>query len=134
MSQENVESERRLYALRLGSDLLSAAEELVHPDAVIDMSQNIFNPNVYFGFDGLRRFIAQVNEMWEDFRVEFDELIDMGDNVVAAHRISGKGRESGVEVEMPVFAIWTLRDGKVVRMTGGYRDRAQALRDAGQAE
>ena len=35
---------------------------------------------------------------------------------------------------MHFFTLWTLRDGKVVRLTGGYRDRAEALEAAGLRE
>jgi hypothetical protein len=48
--------------------------------------------------------------------------------------MSARGRGSGVEVEMQLFAVWTLREGKVLRLTGGYRDRAEALEAAGLRE
>jgi hypothetical protein len=51
-----------------------------------------------------------------------------------ANRISGRGRDSGVEAEMRTFGIWTFREGKVSRFTGGYRDRAEALKAAGLRE
>ncbi|MEK6327437.1 MAG: nuclear transport factor 2 family protein [Actinomycetota bacterium] len=133
MSEENVETVRRLYGLWPDRDF-SSAEEVVHPDAVFDVSRNVFNPGVYRGIDGFLRFIEQVDEMWGNFQFEPEELIDAGDNVVAAIRISGKGRESGVEVEMQLFVIWTFREGKVLRYTGGYRDRSEALEAAGLQE
>jgi ketosteroid isomerase-like protein len=62
--------------------------------------------------------------------IEAEELIDAGDHVFAAVRIAGKGRESGVETEMRLFTVWKLRNGKVQTVTGGYRDRAEALEAA----
>jgi hypothetical protein len=35
---------------------------------------------------------------------------------------------------MHLFAVWTLRDGKVKRMVGGYRNRSEALEAAGVRE
>jgi hypothetical protein len=35
---------------------------------------------------------------------------------------------------MQLFNIWTLRDSKVVRLVGGYRDRSEAVADAGLPE
>ena len=35
---------------------------------------------------------------------------------------------------MQLFQVITLRDGRVLRMTGGYRDRAEALEAAGLKE
>ena len=63
-----------------------------------------------------------------------EEVIDGGDHVVTAVRISGRRRGSGVEVEMQVFHVWTLREGKVTRLTGGYRERSEALEAAGLSE
>ena len=63
-----------------------------------------------------------------------DAFIDAGDNVVTAVTLKGKGPESGVEVSMRIYQVWTLRDSKVVRVVGGYRDRAEALEAAGLSE
>ena len=35
---------------------------------------------------------------------------------------------------MRLFAVWELSEGKVVRFTGGYRDRNEALEAAGLRE
>jgi ketosteroid isomerase-like protein len=133
MSQENVEIVRRLYAMFPDRDV-APAEDLVHPDGVFDVSRNVFNPGVHRGLDGFRRFVEQVDEMWEDFRIEPEELIDAGDKVVVRSRMSGKGRESGVETEMQIYGIWEFQEGKVLRFTGGYRDRAEVLKAAGVSE
>jgi ketosteroid isomerase-like protein len=133
MSQENVEIVRRCYGLGADRDF-STPSELAHPDAVFDLSRNVFNPGVHRGLDGFRHFLEQVDEMWEDFQIDPQEFIDAGDNVFVASRMSGRGRGSGVEFEMRAFAIWTLREGKVLRIAAGYRDRADALEAAGLSE
>jgi ketosteroid isomerase-like protein len=130
MSQENVEIVRRCYGLGADRDF-STLSELAHPDIVVDLSRNVFNPGVHRGLDAFRHFVEQVDEMWEDFQIEPEEFIDAGDNVFVASRISGRGRGSGVEVDMQAFAVWTLWEGKVSRFRAGYRDRAQALEAAG---
>jgi ketosteroid isomerase-like protein len=133
MSQENVEIVRRCYGLGADRDF-STLSELAHPDVVVDLSRNVFNPGVHRGLDAFRHFVEQVDEMWEDFQIEPEEFIDAGDNVFVASRMSGRGRGSGVEVEMRAFAVWTLREGKVSRWRAGYRDRAEALEAAGLRE
>ena len=129
MSQENVEIVRRCYQLMNDRDL-AAFPELAHPDLVFDLSRNVFNPGVFRGLDGLLRFFEQVDAMWDGFEARPDELIAGGDHVVAAVRVTGRGRD-GVRVEMQVFAVWVLREGKVAQVTGGYRNRADALEAAG---
>jgi ketosteroid isomerase-like protein len=133
MSQENVKIVRRCYEFWADRDF-SLIPELATPDVVLDLSRNVFNPAIYHGHAGFLRFLEQVDEMWEDFHIEAEELVDAGDQVFAAARIAGKGRGSGVETEMRVFAVWGLRDGKVQSVTGGYRDRAEALEAAGLSE
>jgi ketosteroid isomerase-like protein len=117
--EENLEFVRRCYGSWTNDDF-SAIPEVARPDL-----------GVYRSLDGFRRFVDQVDGMSERFQIEPEEFIEAGDNVVIAVRLSGKGRDSGVEPEMRLFSIWTLREGKVVRVTGGYRDRAEALQAAG---
>jgi ketosteroid isomerase-like protein len=130
MSQENVETLRRLYGFFEDRDY-SLIEHAVHPDAVIDVSRNIFNPGIHRGVEGLRRFLKETDQMWIDFDVTPEEFIDAGDNVIVAHRLSGTGRESGVPVEMLLFVVVEFLDGKIIRFTGGLRSREDALRFAG---
>src|SRR5688572_13540225 len=110
---------------------LSRMPEFLDPDVELDMSRNILNPDVYRGYAGVERLAGVVEDLWDDFRFEPQELIDAGDRVVAHIKISGKGRGSGVETEMHVFNIWTLSQGKVVRLAGGYTERAETLEAAG---
>ena len=50
--------------------------------------------------------------------------------VVSRH---ARGRASGVEVERPFALLWTLRDGKVIRVVW-YLTREEALEGAGLGE
>ena len=133
MSEENVEIVRRLSRFWQDRDW-ATVEDAIHPDAVLDVSRNVFNPGTHRGIEGLRRFMEQTDEMWENFDVTPVEYIDAGDKVVVANRISGTGRGSGVETEMLLFAVIAFRDGKISRYTGGFRDRAEALEAAGLQE
>jgi ketosteroid isomerase-like protein len=133
ISEENVATLRRLYGFFRSRDY-TLIEDAVEPDAVIDVSRNIFNPDVHEGLDGLRRFLAQIDDMWIDFAATPEEFIDGGDTVVAGHRISGVGRESGVATDMRLFVVVTFREGKILRFTGGFRSREEALEAAGMSE
>jgi|RhiMethySRZTD1v2_1073278.scaffolds.fasta_scaffold65004_2 ketosteroid isomerase-like protein len=133
MSQENVEIVRRFYDFWRDRDY-SLIEPLVHPDAVIDVTRNVFNPGVHRGLAGFRRFLEQIDEAWEGLELTPMELIDGGDTVVVAHRLSGKGRSSGVPTEMVLYGVCTLDAGKILRFTGGFQDRSEALEAAGLRE
>jgi ketosteroid isomerase-like protein len=71
-----------------------------------------------------------VDEMWKNPQFVPEEFIDAGHHVFTSIRLSGWGRGSGVQAEMREFAIWTFREGKLSRVTGGFRDRAEALEAA----
>ena len=51
--------------------------------------------------------------------------------VTARHR--GRGRESGVAVDARFYEVYTLRDGKIVRVDE-FVERAEALEAAGLSE
>ena len=132
MSQENVEIVLRIYDL--WPDRVSAAEEVLHRDVVIDVySRNVLTPALYHGFDGFRRFLERVEEVWENLQVEPEELVDAGDNVAATVRMWGKRRSSKMKAETRVFTIWTFREGKVLRYTS-YQTKRQALESVGLRE
>ena len=133
MSQENVEIIRRCYELWHSREW-SAIPELFDPDIEIDLSRNVFNPDVYHGHAGVERYVRAVEEVWDNFRVVPKEFIDAGDKVVTAVTLHGQGKGSGVDVEMELFNIWTLRDSRIVQIVGGYRDRSEALLAAGLRE
>ena len=90
--------------------------ELFAPDVVIDMTRRVFNPDTYEGHDGLRRLGTEVGEVWEEFHVEPERFIDADPQVIVIEMRRARGRGSEVEVGSRSGVIWTLQDGKVVRM------------------
>ncbi len=42
--------------------------EMGDPAIRVDMSERVFNPTVYEGHEGSRRFWAEIDEVWDDFR------------------------------------------------------------------
>jgi ketosteroid isomerase-like protein len=58
--------------------------------------------------------------------LDCEELIDAGDQVISVLRAHGRGRLSGIEVEYHPAGIWTIRDGRVVRVVW-FASREDAL-------
>jgi len=72
-------------------------------------------PDTYDGHDGLRHYFESFQEIVGDLRFDAEELVDIAPGVVAARGlITGRGRESGIPVEMRVPGLYRLRDGKVI--------------------
>jgi hypothetical protein len=42
------------------------------------MSDRVFNPEGYLGLDGIRRFVADVHDVWKTFTWEPTDMIDAG--------------------------------------------------------
>jgi ketosteroid isomerase-like protein len=133
MSQENVEIVRRAFAAVNRGDRETAIG-LLHPEVVIDATRRVFNPTTYVGMRGIRQWMADTDETWEQFGFEASEVIDVGDKVVVIGRLFGKGKASGVRVGQPMAGIWTVRDGRIVRGEIGYTDRRVVLKAVGLSE
>ena len=52
---------------------------------------------------------------WENWQIEPDRFVPVGDRVAVALRYRARWRISGAEVEAFESALWTIRDGRVVR-------------------
>ena len=52
---------------------------------------------------------------WSDYRIEAEELEDLGeDSVLAVGRQRGTGKLSGAEVDYPIFIVWKFRENEIV--------------------
>ena len=87
----------------------------------------------YTGPDGLRNNWLDWLEPWATYRVTIDELIDLGERVLALTRNYGRRKDMEAEVEMIAAAILTFRGGKVARWED-YAERAAGLEAAGLSE
>jgi ketosteroid isomerase-like protein len=86
----------------------------------------------HFGHEGVARYIAKINEAFDDYRMAPEEYIDAGgDQVLVFSREGARGKGSGAEVQThPTAHLWTLRGGKATRMQS-YWERSDALEAAG---
>jgi ketosteroid isomerase-like protein len=138
MSQENVELVRRGYEVsNKGGPEAMISARIWSPEIVFDFSPSeIPGLGVYHGYDEVSSFFE---EDWfgafpfEEWEVVFDELVDHGDQAIAAHRQRGLGASSGAASELEQGLIFTLRDGAVVQVEI-YGDPEKALEAAGLSE
>jgi ketosteroid isomerase-like protein len=118
MSQEKVEIIRRGYEAlakgRIAFELLDPEIEWRGPREFPDLAE----PD--HGHEGVERYIAQLSEVFNDYRMVAEGFIDAGDDqVLVFTREAGRGRGSGIELQTnPTGHLWTLRDGKAIRMHG----------------
>lgn len=72
-------------------------------------------------------------EVWDDLALAPEEVIDFGDRVLVASRMTGHGRQSGVALDTALFQVVTLRGGLIVRQKD-FTERDAALEAAGLRE
>ncbi len=70
----------------------------------------------YRGLDEVRRLFESVWEIAEWFRVDAEDYVAVGDRVVVPLRLSAKAKATGIEGEARTAHLWTLRDGKALRL------------------
>jgi len=83
--------------------------------------------------------IQQMSDTWRatlsafhDFRAVPVEYLDCGSNVLVIKQIEGSGKESGAEVSAETATVWTVENGRVVRLAL-YWDTDRAREAAGPA-
>lgn len=68
----------------------------------------------YRGEGGLRDYLADVAEVWEELRISPAEVEARGDRLLVRGRVYARSRELGIR-DVPVAWIWQVRDGRFVR-------------------
>ena len=134
MSQENVEVVREVFESYVAGDL-EKTRRLLDPEVEFHGTVGgLEEGRVAHGFPQIvQTFEDEDLEAWEERRLEAEEFIDAGDDVVVLLHEYRRGRGSGVEVEADTAFVCAVRGGRIVRMQG-YMDRHAALQAAGVRE
>jgi ketosteroid isomerase-like protein len=131
MSQENVEIVRAAFESFLGGDQEKTAQ-LVDPKVEFHGTVGgLQEGQIAYGQSDIdQTFESQDLEAWEERRLEPEEFIDAGDDVVVLLHEYRRGKGSGVELETETAVVVAVSGGRVVRIQG-YMDRGAALEAAG---
>jgi len=88
---------------------------------------------VFHGPDGYLQLWRYWLDAFEDIRWDPEEILDFGDRLLVTAQQRGHGSGSGVAVSEPVFQVFTLRRGLVVRQED-FLERSKALEAAALRE
>jgi ketosteroid isomerase-like protein len=132
MSRENVEIVRRLIEAWDRGDPLTALDS-IHPEVEATTTLGTDTDGTYRGHAGLAEMLGTFWAEFEGPRIEIEEAIPAGSDVVLGVRFYGRGRRSGVEIDMPAWHVWSLREGKAVRWRV-LRTKQEALAVLGLSE
>jgi ketosteroid isomerase-like protein len=129
MWEENVETVRRVYEgvtarMEVPREPFDPAYEFDNTELWPDLAEVL-------GFDAAQEAMREYWETFDAYRVEIDEVIHADEGrVVVVVRDGGRMSGTDAEVWNRFVHVWTLRDGKIVRLSV-HTDRDRALEAAG---
>jgi ketosteroid isomerase-like protein len=133
MSDRNVELARRFMDVWSSRDI-EAIIACCDPGIEWNSTFAAVGGAVYHGHDGLWSYQRDMEDAWgDDIRLEPELYFDLGERTLSFQVLHGRGRHSGVEVEMPIAAVYRWRGGLLVYFKG-YTDRGEALHELGVSE
>ena len=130
MSAENVEVVRALYETWNGPNgrhealaFLSDDFEFVNPSYAVE-------PGTRHGHAGWSQAMNSLEAAFHHSEHEVEEARDLGDRVLCFTTFVAKTSADSVPFRQAESQLWTLRDGKVIRLQW-FHDRGEALAAAG---
>jgi ketosteroid isomerase-like protein len=130
MSRENVEWARKLGEAWDRGDR-KAVEALFENHVAADFEADpLYLEGVYKGFDGLRQARADMLELWEDYRSELEEVVDLGEHVLLLTHVTGRGT---VPVDRRIAVLMRFRGDKLLWVKD-FATEAEALEAVGLSE
>jgi ketosteroid isomerase-like protein len=132
MSEENVEIVRSIYRAWARGDFPGPVE-LMDPEIEYVNPIRAVEPGTRRGLTAFSRAVDRVFDGWETWQIEPEQLMPIGDQVAVVIRYRMRVRGSSADVEARESALWTLRDGKVVRYAW-FHGPGDALEAAGLRE
>lgn len=100
------------------------------PEIEFVLGADLPDPGTYTGLTGLEAGFRNWLESWRTLRFELEELYPAGESILAAFHMTGVGKASGAETDVHGAHVWTMRDGRAVRIEV-YMNRPEAFEAAG---
>jgi uncharacterized protein len=107
---EGSEFAARVYAAINARDR-GAIKALCAPDVVVGTTVE-----AYRGPEAVLEWLDEGDDAFDDFTVEVIEVEELAGDVLVSMRQRGRGKASGAEVDHRFTHVWTLRDGRAIRM------------------
>ena len=128
MSERNIAVVRGMWEAFLRGDV-EAALAAFSPDVEWD-GTNLPDGKVSHGLEAVMEHVTRWAEMWENWQVELEGVIDAGgDQVIAFIREHGSSK-AGLEVNERHSELYVVRDGRILYRKG-FSDADEALVAAG---
>ena len=122
-AEDNLRVVRELFAAFATRDVARTIELVDRGVMIEPLSTPVERRSPYLGLGGLRRYLRDLDETWDDFEVTIRDTRADGNHVLAIGRIHA--RQGRFAADDPVAFVFKLRDSKVV-WSKVYRSEAEA--------
>jgi ketosteroid isomerase-like protein len=130
VSLENVEVVRQFYEAWNGDDRRDATFPFIADDFEWVNPPYAVEPGTRTGVDGWLQAMENLSTAFHDYEHRTGEFVDLGERVLCYTTFVVKAGMSEIAFERDEPHLWTLRDGKIIRLQW-FHDRNEALEAAG---
>jgi ketosteroid isomerase-like protein len=116
-TRADVETLRRGYEALNDGDV-GAVLELLDPDIQWHEPTPSPEAGTHVGRDSFEQFLRVWLDAFEDFHLEAEHIVEHEGKLVVVVRQTGRGRSSGVQVDVRLAHVWTVEEGRAVRWEG----------------
>ena len=111
---ENIAAVQRLYGANGDPDVIRST---LAPEVRWEVVEGFPYSGVYEGADGvLDGFFAKLMSDFDDWGNSPEEIIEAGDRVIGVGCYSGRARNTGKRFSARFAHVWTVENGKIVRL------------------
>jgi hypothetical protein len=132
MSQENVETVRRLYEVAYAQRSVENARDAVDESFVWHQRPEWPGRSQY-RIDDLPQLWKDPDDTYAEFHLVPEDFAPVGEYVLVTVRTNVRLQTSDARIDSSLCHVWHLRDGKA-REAWTYRTRAEALEATGLSE
>jgi ketosteroid isomerase-like protein len=123
-------SSAALDTVRAGIDAFNRGDlDAALADTLPDVELHVFltpETEVARGHAEVRQMWDERREIFERFRVEADDLVEVGTCVIAIGHLVGAPAPGSPEISMPIAQVYRLQDG-LLREVRSFRERDDAI-------
>lgn len=118
MSQETVEAFKRAIEAYNGRDVDALLDELDNEVEWRPVLPVVLggDETVYRGHAGVRQLLRDLDEVLAERRMDFSEIRDGGDQLVATGSLRIRGKSSGAPTESPFRCLAEFKNGRAIRI------------------
>jgi ketosteroid isomerase-like protein len=114
---------------------LHALSQLTTDDfQFVPLLTTLIEKSTYAGHKGWVKYFSEADAAWKWVHARLDDVHEVGPGVLrGAGELAAEGRASGLEVNIPLFWVVEVRDGKLASMHA-YASEAEAVKAADASE